>query len=98
MDDETDEKKQALVEQASRSQKMWAAVVLAAIDDAIKDDRKYGNGPEQMRRWACSRDGREVLSNSGIEHSSRVVDGLVAYVTKGIPTSTGLNQNSKSTA
>ena len=48
-------------EQGQRSRKLFAAVVLAALDDAIADDKKYGNGPEQIARWARSRDGREVL-------------------------------------
>jgi len=48
-------------EQGNRARKLFAAVVLAALDDAIADDKKYGNGPEQIARWARSRDGREVL-------------------------------------
>ena len=32
-------------EQGNRARKLFAAVVLAALDDAIADDRKYGNGP-----------------------------------------------------
>ena len=51
-------------EQGNRARKLFAAVVLAALDDAIADDKKYGNGPEQIARWARSRDGREVLSRS----------------------------------
>ncbi len=47
-------------EQGQRSRKLFAAVVLAALDDAIADDKKYGNGPDQIARWARSRDGREV--------------------------------------
>ena len=49
-------------EQGQRARKLFAAVVLAALDDAIADDKKYGNGPEQIARWARSRDGREVLT------------------------------------
>ena len=30
-------------EQGNRARKLFAAVVLAALDDAIADDRKYGN-------------------------------------------------------
>jgi len=33
-------------DQGGRAQKMFAAVVLAALDDAIADDKKYGNGAE----------------------------------------------------
>ena len=39
-------------EQGQRARKLFAAVVLAALDDAIADDKKYGNGPEQIARWA----------------------------------------------
>ena len=35
-------------EQGNRARKLFAAVVLAALDDAIADDKKYGNGPEQI--------------------------------------------------
>ena len=44
-------------EQGNRARKLFAAVVLAALDDAIADDKKYGNGPEQIARWARSRVG-----------------------------------------
>ena len=54
-------------EQGQRARKLFAAVVLAALDDAIADDKKYGNGPDQIARWARSRDGREVLSCAGID-------------------------------
>ena len=30
-------------EQGNRARKLFEAVVLAALDDAIADDRKYGN-------------------------------------------------------
>ena len=64
-------------EQGQRARKLFAAVVLAALDDAIADDKKYGNGPEQIARWARSRDGREVLSCAGIDPNERVVKGLL---------------------
>ena len=32
-------------EQGNRARKLFAAVVLAALDDAIADDKKFGNGP-----------------------------------------------------
>ena len=41
-------------EQGQRARKLFAAVVLAALDDAIADDKKYGNGPDQIARWARS--------------------------------------------
>jgi len=58
-------------EQGIRARKLFAGVVLAALDDAIADDKKYGNGPEQIARWARSRDGREVLSCAGIDPNER---------------------------
>ena len=48
-------------EQGNRARKLFAAVVLAALDDAIADDRKYGNGPEQIARWARSREPRSFI-------------------------------------
>ena len=39
-------------EQGNRARKLFAAVVLAALDDAIADDKKFGNGPDQIARWA----------------------------------------------
>ena len=77
-------------EQGNRARKLFAAVVLAALDDAIADDKKYGNGPEQIARWARSRDGREVLSCAGIDPNERVVSGLMDFVGKGIRTSVAL--------
>ena len=79
-------------EQGQRSRKLFAAVVLAALDDAIADDKKYGNGPEQIARWARSRDGREVLSCAGIDPNERVVSGLMEFVSKGVRTSVALSR------
>jgi len=71
---------------------------LAALDDAIADDKKYGNGPEQIARWARSRDGREVLSCAGIDPNERVVTGLMDFVSKGIRTSVALSREEASVA
>jgi len=79
-------------EQGSRARKLFAAVVLAALDDAIADDKKYGNGPEQIARWARSRDGREVLSCAGIDPNERVVTGLMEFVGRGVRTSVALSR------
>jgi hypothetical protein len=79
-------------EQGSRARKLFAAVVLAALDDAIADDKKYGNGPEQIARWARSRDGREVLSCAGIDPNERVVSGLMEFVSNGVRTSVALSR------
>jgi hypothetical protein len=79
-------------EQGDRARKLFSAVVLAALDDAIQDDKRYGNGPEQIARWARSRDGREVLSCAGIDPNERVVSGLTDFVGKGIRTSVALSR------
>ncbi len=79
-------------EQGQRARKLFAAVVLAALDDAIADDKKYGNGPEQIARWARSRDGREVLSCAGIDPNERVVSGLMQFVAAGVRTSVALSR------
>jgi hypothetical protein len=79
-------------EQGQRARKLFAAVVLAALDDAIADDKKYGNGPDQIARWARSRDGREVLSCAGIDPNERVVKGLMEFVAKGVRTSVALSR------
>ncbi|MDA0362601.1 MAG: DUF6280 family protein [Proteobacteria bacterium] len=79
-------------EQGQRARKLFAAVVLAALDDAISDDKKYGNGPEQIARWARSRDGREVLTCSGIDPNERVVSGLMSLMWNGVRTSVALSR------
>ncbi len=79
-------------DQGARSRRLFAAVVLAALDDAIADDKKYGNGQEQVARWARSRDGREVLMCAGIEPNERVVAGLMEFVKRGVRTSVALSR------
>ena len=85
-------------EQGSRARKLFSAVVLAALDDAIADDRRYGNGPEQIARWARSRDGREVLTCAGIDPNERVVSGLMAFVGNGVRTSVSRCHGKKANA
>ena len=79
-------------EQGNRARKLFAAVVLATLDDAIADHKQYGNGPEQIARWARSRDGREVLSCAGIDPNERVVEGLMEFVGRGVRTSIALSR------
>ncbi|GIX12903.1 MAG: hypothetical protein KatS3mg118_0862 [Paracoccaceae bacterium] len=79
-------------DQGMRARKLFAAVVLAALDDAIADDKKYGNGEETIARWARSRDGREVLTCAGIEPTERVVEGLKRFVRNGVRTSVALSR------
>jgi hypothetical protein len=79
-------------DQGTRARRLFAAVVLAALDDAIADDKKYGNGEDQIARWARSRDGREVLMCAGIEANERTVQGLMAFVSRGVRTSVALSR------
>ena len=79
-------------DQGSRAQRLFAAVVLAALDDAIADDKKYGNGPDVIARWARSRDGSEVLSCAGIDPNERTVKGLMEFVGRGVRTSVALSR------
>ncbi|MEO1552007.1 MAG: DUF6280 family protein [Pseudomonadota bacterium] len=79
-------------DQGKRAQKLFAAVVLAALDDAISDDKKYGNGPEVIARWARSRDGREVLMCAGIDPNERTVKGMMEFVSRGVRTSVALSR------
>ena len=79
-------------DQGARARKLFAAVVLAALDDAIEDDKKYGNGEEVIARWARSRDGREVLMCAGIEPNERTVSGMMTFVSAGVRTSIALSR------
>lgn len=79
-------------EQATRASKLFSAIVLAALDDAVVDQKKSGDGVDRIARWARSRDGKQVLSCAGIEPNERVVQGLIDFVCKGIRTSACLSR------
>lgn len=79
-------------DQASRARKLFAAVVLAALDDAIRDEKLKGTGAEELARWARSRDGREVLSCAGIDPTERAIEGLIAFVRRGVRVSAALRR------
>lgn len=78
--------------QGTRANRLFSAVLLAALDDAIADDKKYGNGQERIARWARSRDGRDVLSCAGIDPNERVVERLVDFVVRGNRTSVAIHR------
>ncbi len=84
------DKQSFAAEQGARARKMFAAVVLAALDDAIADQRKNGSGVEAIARWARSRDGRDVLMCAGIDPNERTVKGMMEFVGRGIRTSVAL--------
>ncbi len=82
-------------EQSRRARKLFSAVVLAALDDAIRDEKTKGNGAEELARWARSRDGRDVLSCAGIDPTERVIDGMVAFVRRGVRVSAALRREER---
>lgn len=76
--------------------KLFAAVVLAALDDAIQQNERDGTGGDQIANWARSRDGREVLECAGIDPNEKVVAGLVAFVLKGDRASVAFSKEARS--
>ena len=83
------------MQSASPQQKLFASIVLTAIDDAIVEEKKCGAGVIGIARWARSRDGQLVLRCAGIEPSQRAVDGLQNFVRDGIRTSCALSRHGK---
>jgi len=73
-------------EQAKRAQKMFSAVVLAALDDAILEEKKNGTGVAAIAAWARSRDGRLILDSAGIEANDRTIERMQDFVRRGIRT------------
>lgn len=70
-------------EQGDRARRLFAAVVMAVMEDAVKEERKTGRGAADLASWARSRDGRTVLSCAGIEPNERTVLGMLNYVRSG---------------
>ncbi len=81
--------------QGERARKMFSAVVLAVLDDAVRDEKKLGDGAgvESVVRWARSKDGRLVLSCAGIDPTERAVQGLAEFVKRGERVSSALRLN-----
>ena len=80
-------------EQATRTRAMWSAVVLTAINDAIRhaareSKKNKGRALKTLELWTNSRNGREVLSLAGIDPGKRTTDGMLAFAAKGVPTTT----------
>ena len=78
--------------QGDRARKLFSAVVLAVLDDAVRDEKKLGAGMgvESVIRWARSPDGRLVLSCAGIDPTERAVMGLADFVRRGERVSSAL--------
>ena len=81
--------------QESGVQRLFSAVILASLDDAIVDERKIGTGVDSLRRWFRSRDGHQVLLCAGIEPTERALAGMIEFVQAGHPTSKALTRASK---
>ena len=83
-------------EQHSRRTKLFAAVVIAVMDDYIQDVKKYGlyDTITRCRAWFFSNDGKEVLACAGISVSERTLDGMIEFITKGIRSSIALVKES----
>ena len=81
--------------QGERARKMFSAVVLAVLDDAVRDEKKIGPGAgvESVTRWARSKDGKLVLSCAGIDPTERAVTGLAEFVRRGERVSSALRLN-----
>lgn len=75
--------------------KLFASVVLAALDDAIIDETRCGQGVEAIGRWARSKDGQLVLSFAGIEPNNRCIAGLEKFVSQGVKTSVALSKEGR---
>jgi hypothetical protein len=78
--------------QGDRARKMFSAVVLAVLDDAVRDEKKLGEGAdvENILRWAQSKDGKLILSCAGIDPTDRAIEGLAAFVRRGERVSSAL--------
>ncbi|MGF1502507.1 MAG: DUF6280 family protein [Paracoccaceae bacterium] len=74
----------SLDEQGRRARKLFSAVVLAALDDAIMEEKKSGSGVASIAHWARSKDGKLILSSAGIDPCERTVENMKAFVSRGI--------------
>ena len=77
-------------DQAARMRAMWSAVVITAINDAIRHaarepNKHKGRALNNLALWANSRNGREVISMAGIDPDKLVTDCMVAFAVKGVP-------------
>jgi len=71
-------------EQGRRARKLFSAVVLAALDDAILEQKKTGTGVTTIASWARSKDGKIILYSAGIDPNERTVKGMMAFVERGV--------------
>ena len=86
--------------QAARMRDMWSAVVIAAINDAIRhasreSEKNKGRALKTLELWANSRDGRDVLRMAGIDPDKRTTDCMLAFAAKGVPSTTPRKKGAK---
>ena len=79
-------------DQGARAQKLFAAVVLAAFDDAIADDKKYGNGPGRDRPLGAVAGRPRSADVCGDRSDERTVKGMMDFVRRGVRTSVALSR------
>lgn len=72
--------------------KLFASVVLTALDDAIVEENLGRQGVQAIGRWARSQDGQMVLGFAGINPSGRCISGLEKFVSNGVKTSVALSK------
>lgn len=72
---------------AERCRQLWCKVIVNAINEAITENAKSRLGPqagtESFKRWAWSRDGREVASNAGFVLDDRTIARAVEIINDG---------------
>ena len=86
-----------LRQEAIRRRALWATVVLNAMNDASREIRKMREDGRLEKAsferrvfvaWARSKDGREVLTNAGIDPTARAVEKMAEAVWSGKAIST----------
>lgn len=99
--DNTFETTSASAEQARRIRRLFCAVVMEAIDEAIAADVKHAQfgqmhvGRDKFVEWAQSEDGKYVMMLAGIEHDAVTIGNLIKFVDRGVRTAVALSAISK---
>ena len=67
-----------------------------ATRHASRESKKHkGRALKTLTLWANSRDGRKVISLSGINPDKCTTDGMIAFAAKGVPTTTRRKKGAK---
>ena len=70
----------------SPEKRLWSKVVKQALLDAYEEEKQYASGIDNLTRWARSKDAKIVFDYLDIEHSEKLVQGLVNIVKKRLQT------------